>query len=112
MPASSSGYDRCPRCKQWAWLKNHRCPPAWSATTDSGHETKVLAESAQEAAEKAVEHWERDWCEGRVAGGCEVMEVTVTGEDGEAKKFEVSGDLIPHYHAREIKETKAHAGRV
>jgi hypothetical protein len=95
----------CSSCGEYILYKaeNHQCPPVWEVFIEDYDEDegrKVMAWDEEEAAEKAVEQWDAESAEYACVGGDEIK-VTVKG-NGELKKFIVTGEGVPRYHAIEV----------
>jgi hypothetical protein len=98
----------CPACGECMLYKaeNHQCPPVWEVVIENYNEAdnegmEVMAWDAEEAAEKAVEMWDRESDYSCVGG--DRIKVTVKEHEGkEVKEFIVTGEATPTYHASEI----------
>jgi hypothetical protein len=86
----SKSYDRCPTCKEFAWLDSHRCPPAHECHLRDYEETVVAhAHTPEEAAAKAVLEWAHNCCE--------YPDTVVVEVDGMVYKIE--REDVVEYHA-------------
>lgn len=101
----------CPVCGDWPRMDRHVCLPAWDVVIEGYHEecdpARVHARDAREAAERAVDRRETDSIERPIASGREDATVLVRpaagdGEPGPWRRFEVRGEMVGMYYAREV----------
>lgn len=94
--------DRCSNCKEIAWAP-HNCKPRFEVRCEEeGYEWKtIFANDFDFAAEAWAEDYDNDDSDYFLAkGSC--LTVEVKDSDGVIKKFEVTGETVPKYHARDI----------
>lgn len=93
--------ERCPRCNElMVFPTRHTCKPSWMVWPEGEDEdgaSRIFATDAKEAAEKWADD---DDCNGdyTIVRGSPAT-VYVKDEDGETRKFEVFGEMVPHYYA-------------
>jgi len=98
----------CSKCDQYNGYKPefHKCPPLFEVLIKDYHGDddgmQVNAYDAEEAAEKAIEDWDAEGDYTCIGG--EEINVTVKSSDGSVKKFVVTGESCPSYHATEVDE--------
>jgi hypothetical protein len=105
------GYERCEVCKRWGW-DHHKCPPLFTVwdpeNGDEGDWKPVYATDHEDAAETFVEAQDCADSDYFVAGRDQPMTVFVRGEgDVVPRKFVVSGEMVPQYHASPADESDA-----
>lgn len=99
-------FEKCPVCQKWD-VGAHRCPPAflvWCSETQEEEDAQTFYASD---AEDAAKEWaDRDDCESaEYQIVAQKWEPTVTVKDlrdGEVKRFVVTGEAVPSYHASEV----------
>lgn len=94
--------DRCCNCDEIAWLE-HKCKPRFEVRCEEeGYDWKpIFASDFDYAAEQWAEYYDSEDCDYFLAkGSC--ITVEVKDSEGVIKKFEVSGETVPKYHARDI----------
>lgn len=98
----------CPTCgKFMMYPDSHRCPPKFIVwDPEDGEMAEVGHEVRAADHESAAEEWadqtdcERSYC--ILNGNDVVVHVVLLGEPAEtAKRFRVSGESVPQYHAEE-----------
>lgn len=96
--------DWCPVCGDFSPSVHHRCPPKWSVQPEDGDSPHVVfADDAEEAAEKWAAWEDHHSAEYSIVGGRDEPTVAVTPIDGgETKRFKLSGEAVPHYHAKAL----------
>lgn len=103
----------CPTCNEWAPSKYHKCKPLWLAAIVEGEEqprdddySEVRASSEEEAAEKAAEEDDSNSAEYSILKHYDAQYVAwVKAATGaKPKRFKVTGETVPQYHAEEVKE--------
>ena len=106
----SSGYDRCPTCSEYAWLKTHQCSPVWLVFTEDRHEDwdeadRVYATGAEQAAEKWAEEDDCASAEYSIVAGTDAaVQVRRLDEpDADPVWWVVCGESVPTYHGNEAK---------
>lgn len=114
----SSGYARCPICKEWGFFTGrfaeHRCPPAWECrleTEDEDDWRKVHARDAEDAAEKYAERYDCESAEyAIVRGRTEAIVLVRKPADleeepsAEVERFAIEGESVPQYRAMKIEQ--------
>ena len=98
----------CTACGGFLWSgKRHMCPPAWDVWCperdgERGDASPTHAYNAREAAQKWAERDDRDSCDYTIVGGDVVIVhvAAVSGDD--VRRFTVSGESVPQYHAEEV----------
>jgi hypothetical protein len=76
----------------------HVCPPCFEVVLgddDEDFPRKIYADTAQDAAEKAVD--QSDYGERALNGG--EVDAKVTSFDGETEIYVVTGEVVSYYHA-------------
>ncbi len=97
----------CPKCEGYTVdIKFHQCPPTWRVRLLPYHGEddydEVLANSAQQAAQKFAEQYDQGG-DYTVVGGSPI-EVLVSGHKSEnEKKYHVEGEAVATYYAQEVK---------
>ena len=88
-------------------MDKHVCPPTWRVQReeDRDDDWEIYAHNAQSAATKWADQWDQDEHQ-IVAGGEE--KVVVIAQDGGETIFNVTGEAIPQYYAREIRKEQNH----
>lgn len=98
-----SDYAKCKNCREWGWMREHRCQPVWNVWQEDEadeHSTEefrlVHARTAQEAAEKCAQEMNDDGPQERD------LYVREWGEpaSGVAQLFEVGYEVQIEYTAR------------
>ncbi len=104
--------ERCPTCAEWTFSKFHKCKPVWLVALVEGEEQpadddycELRAIDAEEAAAKGVEEDDSNSAEYSVLKdhGDYVAWVKAVA-DAKPKRFKVTGEAVPQYHAEEIEE--------
>ena len=99
--------NRCPKCDEYIYessILSHKCHPiflVWESENDETDAREVRAFDEESAAEKWAEEDDCNSAEYDIISGNDV-EVTVKAPDGTIKKFKVSGESVPQYHADEV----------
>ena len=99
-------------CAEWVFSKFHRCNPVWLVAIVEGEEqpadddySEVRASDEEEAAEKAAEEDDSDSAEyGILKGWSDYVAWVKAAADAKPKRFRVTGEAVPQYHAEEIEE--------
>lgn len=98
---------RCTTCGKWRGY-SHRCPPAflvWNAEEGLTEEdaTVIYAYDAELAAEEWAEEDDANSADYCILKGSEpTVFVKEQGSEAPPKKFRVTGEAVPQYHATEI----------
>lgn len=104
--------ERCPKCAEWVFSKYHKCKPVWLVAIVEGEEQpadddycEVRASDEAEAAEKGAEEDDSNSAEYSVLKGHGDYAAWVkAAADAKPKRFKVTGEAVPQYHAEEIEE--------
>ena len=106
--------ERCPTCAEWIFSKFHKCDPLWLVAIVEGEEqprdddySEVRAPDEEEAAEKSAEEEDdsnsAEYSIMQHYDGKYVAWVKAAA-DAKPKRFKVTGEAVPQYHAEEIEE--------
>ena len=101
---------RCPTCEEWVFSTYHRCNPVWLVAIVEDEEqpadddySEVRAADAEEAAEKGAEEDDSNSAEyGILKGWNDYVAWVKAAADAKPKRFKVTGEAVPQYHAEEI----------
>lgn len=103
----------CSTCGEWVFSKYHKCQPIWLVAIVEGEELpkdddycEVRASDAEEAAEKAAEEDDSNSGEYSILKHYDTQYVAwvKAAADAKPKRFKVTGEAVPQYHAEEIEE--------
>lgn len=103
---------RCSTCNEWVFSKYHKCDPVWLVAIVEGEEQpadddycEIRASDEEEAAEKGAEEDDSNSGEYSVLEGYGKYVAWVKAAvDAKPKRFKVTGEAVPQYHAEEIEE--------
>lgn len=95
--------DKCSNCKEFMWEK-HKCKPMFEVRCEKeGHDWKpIFAVDFDFAAEQWTDEYDSYDSDYFIAGRGGCIEVEVKDSEGVIKKFDVSGEMVAKYHAREV----------
>ena len=104
--------ERCLTCGEWIFSKYHKCDPIWLVAIVEGEEQpadddycEVRAADEEEAAEKGAEEDDSNSAEYSVLKGWGAYVAWVkAAADAKPKRFKITGEAVPQYHAEEIDE--------
>jgi hypothetical protein len=98
----------CPKCGQWSLFpESHQCPPEWrcweeeNETAEDG--STVRARCAETAAEKYAEEYDSEG-DYMIVHGTDATICVRAKAGGDVERFQVSGEVVPQYHARKLGE--------
>ena len=102
--------ERCPTCAEWTLSKYHKCNSVWLVAIVEGEEQpvdeaycQVRASDEEEAAKKRAEDrdcWNADY--EIMKGWSDYVAWVKAAADAKPKRFKVTGEAVPQYHAEEI----------
>ena len=104
--------ERCPTCGEWVFSKYHKCDPVWFVVIVEGEEQpadddyrEVRAVDEEEAAEKGAEEDDCNSADYEIMKGYgDYVAWVKAAADAKPKRFKVTGEAVPQYHAEEIEE--------
>lgn len=104
--------ERCPTCAEWVFSKYHKCKPVWLVAIVEGEEQsvdeayrQVRASDEEEAAEKRAEECDSNSADYEIVKGWgDYVAWVKAAVDAKPKRFKVTGEAVPQYHAEEIEE--------
>jgi hypothetical protein len=91
----------CKKCGEFIYYKgfSHKCNKFEIALEGEDFEYDNYAIDFEDAAEKFAEEYDNDDCE--IVNGSPII-ISVKNEEGVVKKFEIEGEAVPTYYAREL----------
>lgn len=99
-------FEKCRQCGEYGFTESHRCPSAWLVRRehyDDDDAQTVYADDAGEAAEKYADKNFADW-----EYPTSPIDIAVRSKTDEAwRRFEVSVEAVPEFHAHEVPEEAA-----
>lgn len=111
--------SRCETCGKYFFFerdrKHHKCPPKWQVWEDEGGDedrrwsNTIFADQAYEAAEKYAEQQDA-YGDYTCIGGTPMTVFVASDEEATPVRFEVTGEAVPEYTARELKTTESREG--
>lgn len=101
----------CSTCGEWVYSKYHKCEPVWLVAIVEGEEqprdddySEVRAADEEEAAEKAAEENDNSAEYSVLKGNGDYVAWVKAAADAKPRRFKVTGESVPQYHAEEIEE--------
>ena len=102
-------YRKCSIGHKFGWVSTHVCPPAYLVWCPEHDELEVDAKPIRaNDAEEAVTEWADQYdvrtAEYPIVGGRDEPTVHARAPDGTVTRWQVTGESVPHYSARELEE--------
>lgn len=102
----------CLTCKEWVFSQYHTCQLLWLVAIVEGDEQpadddycEVRAADEEEAAERGAEEDDSNSAEYSVLKGHgDYVAWVKAAADAKPKRYRVTGEAVPQYHAEEIEE--------
>ena len=96
----------CDKCGELKWRTEHKCPPIfkvrWPDICGPDDWAEFRAIDAETAAEKWAELHDQESADYRIVGQHSTPQVEVKAEDGTLTRWEVKGEAVATYYAKEI----------